>query len=169
MTFEEDQLDLKEFCADFEKFLLTDRQFTDQSLVVSLNAPFGSGKSTFLEMWRDELTERREAAGKLAHPSILHSWHTDFLEDPFIPIIEALLAHLDPKKTKKLQGDIREAANDVGWFLMGLGNSALAHWLGFMDLDDRLAETFSPKNFQGDCDPPLPLKAGIKYGEEIEF
>ena len=46
MTFEEhDKLELKPFSAKLEKFLMVEHDFVEGSLVISLNAPFGAGKT----------------------------------------------------------------------------------------------------------------------------
>jgi hypothetical protein len=61
LTFEaSDKLDLKKFSEKLERFLMVEHDFVDGSLVVSLNAPFGAGKSTFLSMWKSDFDKRRE-------------------------------------------------------------------------------------------------------------
>lgn len=69
LTFEsDDKLGLKEFSKDLKAFIMTERLFVEGSLVLSLNAPFGSGKSTFLTMWRNDLVKRRETDSTLPIP-----------------------------------------------------------------------------------------------------
>jgi len=206
MTFEEDQLNLRQFCDDLEKFLLTDHQFMNESLVISLNAPFGSGKSTFLEMWdlvlllesnsSDKVTDVTEGIGRkgvqlLSFSEVVHSYKGRMAirqivfdgDDPGKEEINRKMAdfrqqHRNKPYEKKcwemifipfsVFHFIFIKRDKRSYFCSELIVDAL-DYLGFKDLKDRLAETFSPKNFQGDCHPPLPLKAGIKYGEEIEL
>ena len=66
LTFEtNDKLDLKPFSAKLEKFMIVEHDFVDGSLVISLNAPFGAGKTTFLSMWKSDLDKRRAIDPKI--------------------------------------------------------------------------------------------------------
>jgi tRNA A37 threonylcarbamoyladenosine biosynthesis protein TsaE len=46
-NFEEDVFSLEEFAKNLESYIKVDHRFVSGSLVVSLNARFGAGKSTF--------------------------------------------------------------------------------------------------------------------------
>jgi hypothetical protein len=50
-----DRLSLKPFCEKLEQYLLVDADYAEGSLVTALNAGFGCGKTTFLEMWKNDL------------------------------------------------------------------------------------------------------------------
>src|SRR6184192_2303483 len=66
LTFDEtDQFDLKDFSIRLNAFIATEHYFVEGGLVISLNGPFGSGKTTFLEMWRNDLIERRKQENTL--------------------------------------------------------------------------------------------------------
>ena len=59
LTFEAtDKLGLKRFSGKLERFLSVEHDFVDGSLVVSLNAPFGAGKTTSLSVWKSDLDKR---------------------------------------------------------------------------------------------------------------
>ena len=57
-TFHEDLLELEEFAEKLEKFIRVEQRFVPESLVISLNAGFGAGKSTFLKMWTDRINNK---------------------------------------------------------------------------------------------------------------
>ena len=61
----------KDFGKTLLKFLLVEREFVSGSLVVSVNAPFGSGKSTFFEMWQTWINESEDVETADAHVLLL--------------------------------------------------------------------------------------------------
>ena len=77
----------------------------DSAYVLSLNASFGSGKTTFLEMWQNHL--RAEGNTVLT----INAWKSDFDEEPIIPIVAAFLKDADlPEKLVVL---LKEAIGTV--------------------------------------------------------
>lgn len=130
LTFSDfDLLGLKEFCQRFEKYLSIEHHFVEGSLVVSLNAPFGSGKSTFIDMWCNDLTARRDKDSKLFLPVRINAWESDHCGDPMLSIISALTkAVIDQGDSAKssLAENVRELASAVGPYAVGVANEALA-------------------------------------------
>jgi hypothetical protein len=122
------------FAAKLEAFLLTETEFVDGSLVASLNAPFGSGKTTFLRMWKDHLDSRRESGEDAPLCVLLNAWEDDYCGDPLLSLVDAiereLSEHTPDKKTEKRLGSVKEATRDLGWFMAGMANSAVSHWTG---------------------------------------
>jgi len=122
------------FAAKLESFLLTDTEFVDGSLVVSLNAPFGSGKTTFLRMWKDQLDSRRQSDADVPMCILLNAWEDDYSGDPFLSLVDAIEKELSERATdKKTEGrldSVKEATRDLGWFMVGMANSAVSHWTG---------------------------------------
>lgn len=58
--------------------------------VLSVDAPWGGGKTTFVKMWREYL----RAEG---YPTVyFNAWETDFVEDPLVSFIGELQADLKP-------------------------------------------------------------------------
>jgi hypothetical protein len=127
-----DKLGLKPFCEKFESFLLIDHDFVEGSLVVSLNAPFGAGKTTFLSMWRDSIDKRRQTTSSLPKVITVNAWESDYCGDPLLSIVTELIktisggASTETEVAKKLH----EAAKDVGWFVTGLANNLASKWTG---------------------------------------
>jgi hypothetical protein len=126
-TFEEDALGLEPFCRSLESYLMVDHDFVEGSLVVSLNAEFGFGKSTFLKMWENDLNTRSEEEATTPLAINLNAWESDYCDEPLLPIISALIeaikAKIDtPDDDTKFQ-KLKDAAKDVAWFTVGIGNS----------------------------------------------
>jgi len=126
-AFCSDLLDRKIFSARLESFILKECQFVEGSLVVSLDGPFGSGKSTFLQMWSSDLAERRKQDSNLPLPVTINAWESDYCGDALVAIVSALTVALaDQTKSALVTSQaecIREAAKDVLWFGLALANN----------------------------------------------
>jgi KAP family P-loop domain len=128
-----DKLGLKPFSEKLERFLMVEHDFVEGSLVVSLNAPFGAGKTTFLSMWKSDLDKRRESAPAIPKVIIINAWESDYCGDPLLSIVNGLIKAAggdESAKTSKAAGRLREAAKDIGWFVTGLANNMASHWTG---------------------------------------
>jgi hypothetical protein len=91
-----DRLDRRDKAA-----LLSDLVSTlTQPFVLSVNGPWGAGKTTFLRMWKSDL-ERR---GHLCF--YFNAWENDFVEDPFIAIVGEIESELS-----KRQADVSKVPN----------------------------------------------------------
>ena len=129
--FNEDKLDLRGFSEKLEKYLLVDHDFIEGSLVVSLNAPFGSGKSTFLTMWKSDLEKRRGTDPTQPLVITLNAWESDYCGDPLLSVISGLIQALEPISERAGAAEaLREAAKDVWWFGVGLANSLVEKSVG---------------------------------------
>jgi|GEM_PF-1739229 len=132
------------FAAKLEAFLLKEVEFVEGSLVVSLNARFGSGKTTFLRMWKNHLDTRRESDPKTPLCILLNAWEDDYCGDPLLSLVDAIEKEItqrsaDPKTNLNLTS-VKEATRDLGWFLVGMANSAVSHWTG---IDSAAAGNFA--------------------------
>ncbi len=131
ITFaEHDKLELKPFSEKLERFLMVEHDFVDGSLVVSLNAPFGSGKTHFLSMWKDDLEQRRQEYKTLPLPIILNAWESDYCGDPILAVVTSLIKVIEDKG-EHLKGEIlREAVKDLSWLAVGMANQAVIKLTG---------------------------------------
>lgn len=121
-TFDEDLLGLEGFAARLEKFINVEHQYVPDSLVISLNGGFGSGKTTFLKMWTDRLAKKESTDNKLFVVEV-NVWKDDYCGDPLVSLVSALIESLN-QKNQNTQG-VLDAAKDVGWFLAGMGNQVV--------------------------------------------
>lgn len=89
--FERDCFGLEKFGAALGDLV----QNTSASFVVNLEAPWGQGKTTFLEMWRHQL--RANGTQSL----YFNAWETDFSSDPLIALIGELSAEMESLNVSK--------------------------------------------------------------------
>ena len=57
--------------------------------VLSIDGPFGAGKSTFLRLWTQHLKNKRFPVARL------NAWETDYSGDPFPALVEGIRAELE--------------------------------------------------------------------------
>lgn len=62
---------------------------TREPLVLSVNAAWGAGKTTFLRMWREQLE------GDAYHTLFFDAWKHDFVDDPLVALIAELQQEID--------------------------------------------------------------------------
>jgi hypothetical protein len=133
LNFEDDdRFGLESFSQRLEQFLLVENDYVEGSLVVALNAGFGAGKSTFIEMWQQSLLSRR-GDGKFAPmPLLLNAWESDHCGDPLLAILAGLIEAADNWKgtAKPATGNLKEATKDVLWFGTGIASEFAAKWTG---------------------------------------
>lgn len=83
-------------------------QSTKQPFVLSVQAPWGWGKTTFIKMWKTQL----EAQGHVCF--YFNAWENDFVEDPLIAFVGEINKSLPEKNSKgQLNLQIRKL-QDVG-------------------------------------------------------
>ena len=131
LTFDaHDKLGLKQFSEKLERFLIVEHDFVEGSLVVSLNAPFGAGKTTFLSMWKSDLDKRRKNDPAIPKAVVVNAWDSDYCGDPLLSLVDALIKAAGANEESKDAARLREAAKDVGWFVVGLANDLTSHLTG---------------------------------------
>lgn len=128
-TFASDLLDLQEFSQRLERFIDTELKFVDGGLVVALSSKYGTGKSTFFNMWRSALIASEDSKKRIV--IYLNAWESDYIGDPLFSIISAL-AHTF-RKTGKDTNQLVEAAKDIGWLTLAVG-SQVANKFSGLDL-----------------------------------
>jgi hypothetical protein len=121
-TFEEDLLELEEFANRLEEFIATEHEYVEGSLVLGLSSKYGSGKTTFLEMWQISL-ERKDGESDKPLVVSLNAWESDYYGDPLFAIISALVECLQEKG--KTVDSLVNAARDFGWFATAIGNQVV--------------------------------------------
>lgn len=82
--------------------------FYNEAFVLSLNAKFGAGKTTFLRMWQNQLQQEDFTV------LYINAWETDFDDEPLIPIISAFLDGINTGQgIKKLKTVLRGTLGTV--------------------------------------------------------
>lgn len=123
------------FASKLEAFLLTETEFVEGSLVTSLNAPFGSGKTTFLRMWKSQLDTRRASGAEAPMCVVINAWEDDYCGDPLFSLVDAIEkemgARVANEHTKKQIASLKEATKDISWFMLGMAGDFVSHWTGF--------------------------------------
>ena len=63
-TFKDDLLELESFAERLERFIATEHDYVEGGLVLALTSKFGSGKTTFLRMWKSSLEDANNKTDK---------------------------------------------------------------------------------------------------------
>ncbi len=130
ITFKDfDKLDRKPFAEKLTMGITTFHPFVEEAYVLSLNAEFGEGKTTFLHMWQDYLE-------KNDHTVIyLNAWESDFDDEPLIPIASSLLEKISSDTTDE---NAKKTLSNILGLVAEAANSAVEHSTGinFKKLDD---------------------------------
>lgn len=126
-TFEDDLLGLEDFSKRLQQFINIESRYVEGSLVVGLSSKFGTGKSSFLQMWMSSLNNSVVSAEKPL-VILLNAWESDYYGDPLFAIISALAKCFtnENKSTAKLI----DAAKDFGWFATAVGGQVVKKMTG---------------------------------------
>ncbi len=96
-----DLLNRKQFAESFEGFLqkMTEvqkkklKEEEQETTIVALNAPFGSGKTYFLESWYKDLQNRNIPCAYFS------AWETDFAQEPLVAFMHYMLSSFKRQQT----------------------------------------------------------------------
>lgn len=119
-TFNDDLLGLEDFAKRLDQFIKIECQYVEGSLVVGLSSKFGSGKSSFLQMWMFSLKNVEEDKKKQL-VIYLNAWESDYYGDPLFAIISALVNCMKKENEGKSAEKLINAAKDIGWFFTAIG------------------------------------------------
>lgn len=90
--FEHDLLKREEEIVNLSDLILT----VDSPFVLSVDSPWGSGKTTFIRLWKAYLKN------KFNFDSIyFNAWESDYSEDPIIPLVSAIDEHIEQNDQKR--------------------------------------------------------------------
>ena len=118
-----DKFGLEPFADQLTTYLQVESKFVDESFVLSLNSEFGSGKSTFFEMWANKL----KSANNTFEVVYINAWESDFQGDPLLAIVSYLLDILQPSENTE---PIKETAGKLGKFALSVGNDVVQRFTG---------------------------------------
>ena len=91
LTFEDDKLGRKQFAINMMNIVdqWNETKHENESLVFSIDASWGAGKSSFLHMWKNMLLSE-EYKDKNYAVAFYNAWENDDSENAFIPLLYAL-------------------------------------------------------------------------------
>ncbi len=124
-TFADDLLGLESFAKRLEKFIDTEHHFVEGGLVLALSSKYGTGKTTFLKMWRSAMIAADDGDRIVVS---LNAWESDYLGDPLFSIISSL-KHAFSAAGKDVNRVV-EAAKDIGWFVTAIGSQVTEKFTG---------------------------------------
>lgn len=112
----------------------------EHPFVLSVSGPWGSGKTTFIEMWKQHLQNEG------FHCLYFNAWRNDFVSDPLIALVgemELDTKELNPALRKKLKGKI-DSLKTVSKVIVRHGLPALFKKLSGDLIDaEAIADAFS--------------------------
>lgn len=159
-TFDEDLIGLREFSQRLLRFIDVEHHFVDGSLVVGLSSKYGSGKTTFFRMLKDDLNKGDSIIGPVTVVS-LNAWESDYYGDPLFSIVSALVGSI--KESGKEAGSIISAAKDLGWFTTALGSQVVSKFTGIDPV--AAGEVAEKKKAARNTQPQMPMDAFSIYQE----
>ena len=118
-----DKFGLESFADQLTTYLQVESEFVDESYVLSLNCEFGSGKSTFFEMWANKL----DADNNTFKVVYINAWESDFQGDPLLAIVSHLL---DILQTSGDTEPIKETTGKLCKFALSVGNDVIQKFIG---------------------------------------
>ena len=124
-AWEDDKLNRQDSGRKFVEFLKSfDVDEPDQSVVIAINAEFGTGKSHFVRNLSRQLREEKYISFRL------DVWDTDFSEEPLIAFIYALKEALKEQSVySSLKQAIDQIINDASEFVLKKSSSNFARIL----------------------------------------
>jgi hypothetical protein len=130
-----DLLNRREFSLSFEGFLekMTEvqkkkrKEEEQETTIVALNAPFGSGKTYFLESWYKDLQNRNIPCAYFS------AWETDFAQEPLVAFMHYMLSSFKKPQTAKDMVDNDESVRQHSLELLKLiGLSNVSDYASFL-------------------------------------
>lgn len=157
-TFDEDLMGLREFSQRLLKFIGVEHHFVDGSLVIGLSSKYGSGKTTFFRMLKDDLEKGNAIIGPVTVVS-LNAWESDYFGDPLFSIVSALVGRI--QESGQEASPIVSAAKDLGWFATAVGGQVVAKFTGIDPV--KAGEVAEKKKADREAPPLVPLDAFTVY------
>lgn len=144
MSFENDKLNRKKY-ADFLTEIISNpekyKRISDSNAMsIAIDSGWGTGKTTFINMWKEQLEEQKDEEGKNKFAVIKYNaWKNDFAEEPLESLIYTIINHDIFNKVNETQAGI-QAGKDLlkygGKVLSGLIKTGVRIAAG-----EKLAET----------------------------
>lgn len=105
---------------------------TQGPLVFAIDAPWGGGKTTFIQLWRKYLLNNNQQS------VYINAWESDFADDPLLPMYASLDDWLKTVNPIVQQGETWQKGKKIAGSIAKVGFKAAVKMatLGALDLDD---------------------------------
>jgi hypothetical protein len=135
-------------------------------LVLCIDSPWGTGKTTFLRLWEAHLKTKR------IHAIYFNAWTTDFASDPLVPfvseIVEFAKAKLPDKKSRHVDRAKRIASLLAKRALPAAGKLATAGLLDLEEFNEEVLAELASESIKDLTDAYVAEKGLIaRFHEEI--
>lgn len=145
--WENDFLGREEQAKKLDKILET----VSQPIVMTLSAPYGMGKSTFIKCWKQSLQNRGVAS------VVFNAWETDFSHDAFSAFVASIQSQLSSKSKSKTK--FLNAAKKVGGAIIKNAPAFAAKVVAKAAIGERGIDAL--ENYELDEDDAVKLAEGI--------
>lgn len=95
-SFSQDQFDRQTIAENLTNILLS----KEEPLVIALDSDWGTGKTTFIHMWKDLLDTHYEEKFKTIY---FNAWENDYIKDPLLAIFSELEQQIQEEDSKVIQ------------------------------------------------------------------
>ncbi len=129
-----DKLGRQKLAEDLTEAVVSDAQFYEDSYVLSLNGSYGTGKTTFIQMWMNWLNKPQGYS-----TAYVNAWENDYIDEPLLPIMYALKERLKNSNEHNLDENFKKTIGSLGL----LGNQILKQTTGvdLQEIDDYIQES----------------------------
>lgn len=130
-TFKEDIYNRRIIAENLTKII----ESQNDSIVISLDSEWGTGKTTFVTMWKDMLDSDEKYNNKFK-TLYFNAWENDYIKDPLLAIFSEMekQIHEDDSKFKKQVDKIKIKAKPFGKAIVSTGVKVAT--AGFLNLDE---------------------------------
>ena len=131
---------------------------------IALTGEWGSGKTTFLRMWKQSLEDQH-------YPTVLlNAWETEWAEDPLIAVIACIKRACKQEESKEALNDVISVAKGfVQWpiqMVRTIGRAVVDHYVGEVSqaIEEQTGQAFDKAvdSFDGREQSMITLKAALE-------
>ncbi len=120
-TWEDDRLDRAKYAKQLTQLV----KHTDKPFVMTLSAPWGSGKTFFLNAWRNEIAWKGKAGADEIPCVYFSAWEYDCVDDPLLAIVGKMQEELNMVLTKEENESSAPAKKEIEKELIKRSNKTL--------------------------------------------
>lgn len=129
-TFDEDIYNRKIIAENLTKII----ESQNNQIVISLDAPWGTGKTTFVTMWKHMLDTNLEYKEKFK-TLYFNAWENDYVKDPLLALFSEMIVKIKEEDSKLKQSFDNVKAKLKPIAKLGLTTGAKILTAGILDLD----------------------------------